>query len=179
MLPSRFFLTNGVGRAKEPLASFELALRDAGVATQNIVTVSSIVPPGCKMISREVGIKELKPGEITFCVLARNNTNEFHQLIASSIGVAIPTDKTVHGYLSEVHEKGITDSEAGDYAEDLAASMLASTLGIQFDINAAWNEKEQTFKMSGKIVKTSNITQSAVGEKKVWTTVVAIAVLLP
>jgi arginine decarboxylase len=178
-VPRYFFLTKGVGRHKENLASFEVALRDAGISSFNLVTVSSIIPPGCRQISKEQGIEILKPGEIVFIVLARNSTNEPHRLLAASVGLAIPKDETVHGYLSEWHEFGVTEDEAGEYSEDLAAQMLASTLGLDFDINISWDEREQVFKSSGKIIKTANITQSAVAVKGQWTTVVAGAVLIP
>jgi arginine decarboxylase len=179
MIPKYFFLTKGVGKHKEQLQSFELALRDAGIHHCNIVNVSSIIPPGCKLIPREQGLKAIRPGEITFVVLARNSTNEPHRLIVSSIGVAIPSGKNNYGYLSEHHTYGQTDEVAGDYAEDLAATMLATTMGIQFDPEIAWREKEQMFKTSGLIIKTTNITQSATGEKNgLWTTVIAAVVFL-
>lgn len=177
MIPNAFFLTKGVGRSKEHLASFELALRDAGISAQNLVTVSSIVPPGCKQIPRDAGTKALSPGEITFCVMARNATDEDHRLVAASVGIAIPAG-TGYGYLSEHHSFGETDETAGDHSEDLAASMLATTMGIPFDAAADWSEKEQVFKASGKIIKTSNVTQSAIGDKGIWTTVIAVAVFL-
>ena len=180
MMPTKIFFTKGVGRHKDYLTSFELALRDAGVATCNLVTVSSIYPAGAKRISREEGVKLLTPGQITFCVMARLATNEPNRLIASSIGVALPADLGHHGYLSEHHPYGETDEKAGEYAEDLAATMLATVLGVEFDAASAWDEREQQFKMSGKIVKTFNITQSAQGDKNgLWTTVVAMGVLLP
>jgi arginine decarboxylase len=179
LIPTRFFLTKGVGRHKENLASFEVALKDAGASAFNLVTVSSIIPPGCKQVTKEQGTGMLKPGEIVFLVLARNSTNEPHRLLASSIGLAIPKDETVHGYLSEWHGFGVTEEEAGEYSEDLAAQMLASTLGLDFDVNTSWDEREQVFKSSGKIIKTANITQSAVAQKGQWTTVVAAAVFLP
>jgi arginine decarboxylase len=181
MIPKYFFLTNGVGKHKEQLQSFELALRDAGIQHCNIVSVSSIVPPGCKLIPKEKGLPLIRPGEITFVVLARNSTNEPHRLIASSIGVAIPSGKDSYGYLSEHHSYGQPDDKAGDYAEDLAATMLATTMGIQFDPEIAWHEKEQLFKTSGMIIKTANITQSATGDKDpgLWTTVIAAAVFVP
>lgn len=179
MIPKYFFLTKGVGKHKEQLQAFELALRDAGIQHCNIVRVSSIVPPGCQLVSREQGLKMIKPGEITFVVLARNSTNEPHRLIASSIGVAIPSGKNNYGYLSEHHSYGQPDDKAGDYAEDLAATMLATTMGIQFDPEIAWHEKEQLFKTSGMIIKTMNNTQSATGDKNgLWTTVVAAAVFV-
>lgn len=177
-VPKYYFLTKGVGRDKENLASFEAALRDAGISKYNLVTVSSIIPPGCIKITREQGVPMLKPGGIVFLVLARNSTNEDHRLVAASIGLALPSNKEEVGYLSEHHSFGETDEVAGDYCEDLAASMLATTLGIPFDINAAWNEKEQVFKASGSIIRTMNVTQSAVGDKGVWTSVVAAAVFI-
>jgi arginine decarboxylase len=180
MIPKHFFLTKGVGKHREQLQSFELALRDAGIQHCNIVNVSSIVPPGCKLISRERGLKMIKPGEITFVVLARNSTNEPHRLIAASIGVAIPSGKNNYGYLSEHHSFGQTDETAGDYAEDLAATMLATTMGIQFDPEIAWDERKQLFKTSGLIIKTTNITQSATGDKNgLCTTAIAAAVFVP
>jgi len=180
MIPKYFFLTKGVGKHKEQLQSFELALRDAKIQHLNLVNVSSIIPPGCELVSLERGVKMLKPGQITFLVLARNATNEPHRLIASSIGVALPSIKNNYGYLSEHHSYGQPDDKAGDYAEDLAASMLATTMGIQFDPESAWREKEQLFKASGMIIQTRNVTQSATGDKDgLWTTTVAAAVFIP
>ena len=180
MIPKYMFLTKGEGSHKEPLASFELALRDAGIHRCNIVTVSSIIPPGCKLIPKEQGLKRLQPGEITFAVLSKNSVKEPHRLIAASIGVAIPANNDSYGYLSEHHSCGQSAEAAGDYAEDLAATMLATTMGIPFDSDKAWDEKKQIFKASGLIIKTSNITQSAKGEKTgQWTTVLAAAVFVP
>ena len=159
------------------MASFELALRQAGLAYCNLVLVSSIFPPYCKRLSKEEGAKLLRPGEVVFSVYDRESTNEPNRLVAASVGVAIPSDESQYGYLSEHHSFGETDEKAGDYAEDLAASMLATTLGIEFNPDTAWDEREQLFKMSEKIVRTSNITQSAIGNKDgLWTTVFASAV---
>ena len=179
VVPKKVFFTKGVGVHKEKLASFELALRTAGLAYCNLVLVSSIYPPGCKRLPREEGLKFLRPGEIVFCVYDRESTNEPNRLVAASVGVAIPADPEQYGYLSEHHSFGETEEKAGEYAEDLAASMLATTLGIEFDPDIAWDEREQLFKMSGKIVRTSNITQSAIGNKDgLWTTVFAAAVFV-
>jgi arginine decarboxylase len=179
MIPRRIFLTKGVGRHKDKLTSFELALRNAGIAHLNIVRVSSIFPPKCRMIPREQGLTQLSAGEITYVVLSENSTNEPHRLIAASVGVAIPKDPNQHGYLSEYHSFGDTDQKSGDYAEDLAASMLATILGVEFDPDASYDTKKELWKISGKIVRTSNITQSAIGDKGgLWTTVIAAAVLI-
>lgn len=178
MNPNKIFFTKGVGRHKERLASFEAALRDAGIEKFNLVYVSSIFPPNCKIVSKDDGLKYLKPGEIVHCVMARTETNEHNRLIVSSIGVAIPKEGEHYGYLSEHHGYGETDEKAGDYAEDLAASMLATTLGIEFDPEKSWDEREQEYKASGKIFKTKNVTQSSEGKDGLWTTVLAAAVLI-
>ncbi len=178
LVPTKVFLTKGLGRHKYQLKSFEEALRTAGVAQQNLVQVSSILPPKCKMISRENGLQRLKPGEICYCVLARSDTDEHGRMVASGIGVAVPRDSSQWGYLSEVHSYGMNQQTAADMAEDLAAGMLGTTLGLEVDPNKAWSEKEQVYKSSGLIIRTTNITQTARGQQDLWTTAVALAVFL-
>ncbi|MFQ6137219.1 MAG: pyruvoyl-dependent arginine decarboxylase [Candidatus Hydrothermarchaeales archaeon] len=179
MIPKKFFLTKGIGKHKEKLPSFELALRDAGIAKFNLVNVSSIIPPNCELVPREVGLRQLNPGQIVHCVLSENSSNEPRRLIAASIGAAISANEDQYGYLSEHHSFGQTEEVAGDYAEDLAAYMLATTLGIEFDEDVEQNERREIWRMSGKIVRTTNITQSAiVGKDGKWTTVVATAVFV-
>ncbi len=178
-IPTKVFLTKGVGKHKNKLSSFEMALRDAKIATLNLVRVSSIFPPNAKLISLREGTKQLKPGMITHVVLSENSTKEPHRLIGASVGLAIPQDRNHYGYLSEHHSFGEVEKKAGDYAEDLAAEMLASTLGVSFDTDKSWDEKKEVFKISKYIVNTRNVTKTAVGHKDgLWTTVVAAAVLL-
>lgn len=179
MVPKKLFFTKGVGKHEEKLASFEFALRNAGIEKFNLVKVSSILPPGCKIVSRKRGLRELETGQIVHCVLSQNSSNEPRRLLATSIGCAIPADRGNYGYLSEHHSFGEVEEKAGAYAEDLAASMLASTLGIMLDIDKSWDERKEVWKMSGKIVKTRNTTQSAMVPKDgKWTTVVAAAVFV-
>ena len=179
MVPKKIFFTKGVGMHKHELHSFELALRSAGIEKCNIVNVSSIVPPGCKIISKEKGISLLKPGQITYCVMSRNSTNETNRLIGASIGIATPKEENSYGYISEYHGSGNICKQMGDHTEDLAASMLATTLGLEFDPDKAWNERRQEYKMSGSSIQTQNITQTAHGNKdNPWTTVLAAAVFL-
>jgi len=177
--PTKLFLTKGMGKHKEKLASFEDALRNAGLAEYNLVRVSSIYPPGCKIISKQEAKKLLAPGQIVYCVMAKNATNEPHRLTAASVGLAIPRRKNHYGYLSEHHSFGESEKKAGEYAEDLAASMLAAILGVEFDPDSSYDEKKEIWKISGEIVKTTNITQSALGDKNgLWTTVIAAAVFV-
>jgi arginine decarboxylase len=179
LVPKAIFFTNGVGVHKDRLSSFELALRDAGIEKANLVTVSSIFPPQCREMSRKEGEKLIMPGQIVHCVMARQDTNEPNRLISASIGLAVPADKERYGYLSEHHSYGETARKSGDYAEDLAATMLATTLGIEFDPEKQWNEREQVFRLEKTILKTRNIVQSAEGHPKgLWSTVIACGVFI-
>jgi arginine decarboxylase len=178
LVPAKVFLTKGVGRHKYQLKSFEAALRQAGVAQLNLVQVSSILPPRCKLTSKEKGVQLLIPGQIGFCVMARSETNEHGRIVASAIGVALPKDKKQWGYLSEVHGHGMNSQQAADLAEDLAAGMLGTTLGFEIDPDKAWSEKEQAYKSSGLFIRTTNISQTALGKEGVWTTTVAIAMFV-
>lgn len=179
-VPKEVFFTKGVGKHKNKLQAFEEALRDAGIEKCNLVTVSSIFPPKCKLISREEGLKKLQAGQITFCVMARSETNEPNRLVSSAIGLAIPSEREEqYGYLSEHHAFGEKAEVTGDYAEDLAATMLATTLGIEFDADTSWDEREEVYKSSGKIFKSKSVCQSAEGDKEgKWTTVIAVAVFI-
>jgi arginine decarboxylase len=178
-VPTKVFFTKGVGTHKEKLQSFEKALRDAQIEKYNLVRVSSIFPPNCKVVTRAKGNSMLRPGAIVHCVLAEQATNEPNRLCAASIGVARPSNKAQYGYLSEHHCFGLTEENSGDYAEDLAASMLATTLGIEFDPETAYDQRKETYHMSGKIIRTRACAQTAEGDKMgLWTTVVASAVFL-
>jgi arginine decarboxylase len=180
LTPKRMFFTKGVGHHLNKLQSFELALRSAGIQHCNLVTVSSIFPPDCKIISKEAGTKCLQPGQITFLVMARENTNEPNRLIAAAIGLARPKNKKQYGYISEHHGFGETTKKASDFAEDLAATMLASTLGMELDPSKAWDERKQLYIADkDRQFVSRSICQSALGHKDgLWTTVLAGAVML-
>ena len=176
-VPTRIFLTKGVGVHRHPLTAFEFALRDADIEQQNLVTVSSILPAHCQFISREAGIATLHPGEITFCVLSRAETDELGRRIHASVGLARPADPEMYGYISEHHGFGKTAQQSGDYAEDLAATMLASTLGLDFDPDAAWNERKSVYEHSQLIIDSFSITSVAEGDAEGrWTCSIAAAV---
>jgi len=177
-VPQELFLTKGKGVHKEKLVSFEMALRDAGIAEFNLVRVSSIFPPNCKIITPQAGLAKLNCGQVVFCVMSEASVRERNRLASASVGITLPKDPNMHGYLSEHHSYGETEQEAGDYAEDLAAEMLATTLGIPLDSSLHWDAKKEIWNMQDQVVKTTNITQSATGLKDAWTTVIASAVLI-
>jgi len=179
LVAKKLFLTKGKGVHEDRLTSFEYALRDAGISGTNIVLISSIFPPGAKLVPRAEGLKLIRAGQVLFTIYSRNQTDEPHRLISASVGIAQPSDIKRYGYLSEYEAFGQNEKKAGDYAEDIAAQMLASSLGIKFDIDKSWDEKRQQWKISGQIYKSMNVTQTAVGDKDGrWTTVFAAAVLI-
>jgi arginine decarboxylase len=178
-IPKRVFLTHGVGIHRQQLSAFEYALRDADIEQQNLVSVSSILPAQCDLVPRIAGTAALSPGEITFCVMARAETNEPGRRISAGIGVARPKNSAHYGYISEHHCFGMSEEETSEYVEDLAATMLASTLGIEFNPNAAWDERKRVYEMSNLIVDTHSIAAVANGAPRGdWTCVVAAAVFL-
>ena len=177
-MPKECFFTKGVGRHPQKLMSFELALRDAGIEKQNLVRVSSIYPTSCKIITKAEGVPKLKAGQISFCVLAEAATDEPNRLVAAGIGLAIPKNHA-HGYIAEHHGYGMNEKRTEDLVEDLAATMLATTLGIPFDADKAWEEREQQYKMGGEIVKTRAFVQTAEGDKNgLWTSVISSIVMI-
>jgi arginine decarboxylase len=178
-VPKLMFFTKGKGTHKDYLTSFEMSLRDAGIGDLNLVSVSSIKPSHCKIVGIKEGRAHLRSGQIVFAVMARSATNEPNRLIAASVGLARPVDDNQYGYLSEHHSTGETEQKAGDYAEDMAMEMLATTVGLTNDPSLTWDQKEEQWKLSGKIYKTQNFTQSAEGNKdSLWTTVISAAILI-
>ena len=179
LVPKAVFFVQGTGYHKSKLGSFEQALRGADIEKYNLVKVSSIFPPYCIEIPKEDGLAQLRPGQVVFTVMSKASANEFNRLICASIGVAKPADQRTYGYLSEHHTFGTKPEHAGEFAEDLAAEMLATTLGVEFDPEANYDEKQEIFKMDGKIIETKNITEAAtVRQEGEWLTVLAAAIFI-
>ncbi|MCP4246873.1 MAG: arginine decarboxylase, pyruvoyl-dependent [bacterium] len=179
LVPRQMFFTKGVGKHRHNLQSFEAALRRAGIAQFNLVRVSSIFPPSCKIISRARGLKQLETGQIVYCVLAESRTDEPNRLVCAGIGLALPAEETKYGYISEHHGYGLTERKCGDLVEDMAASMLATTQGIDLDPDKAYDERREIYRAKGLVVHTRENVQTAEGDKNGrWTTVVAAAVFV-
>ncbi len=165
-VPKKVFLTSGVGIHKDKLTSFELALRDAGISSFNLVKVSSIFPPHAELIEKEEGLKELKDGQIVHCVMSEISTNEPNRLIVASIGLSLPKEPHLHGYLAEYSDFGVDETTAGEKAEEMANYMLQTL----------FEEK----KIESPIAISKSVKKSAYGDKdKRWTTAIAAAILVP
>ena len=177
-VPQKIFFTKGIGVHKEKLTSFEMALRDARIAQHNLVRISSIFPPDCEIVDREEGVARLRPGQVVFCVLSEAATNEPGRRVGASVGLATPAERSRYGYISEHHAHGQSAKAMGDYAEDLAAQMLATVLGADFNPEEAWDERKEQWRLSGLVVNSMNHTVVAEGpENGRWVTVVSAAVV--
>lgn len=125
-VPKKIFFTNGTGSHKEPLEAFHFALKDAGIEKYNIVNVSSIIPPFCEVIDTERGLQELKTGQILFCVMARETSNQKDKIIGASISCAFLKNQNVLGYIAEHHSTECTSEKSlSEYTEKLATSLLS------------------------------------------------------
>src|SRR5437879_1087620 len=122
------FFTKGVGKHREKLTSFELALRSAGIAACNLVRVSSIFPPGCRILSRAQGAKRLEPGQVTFVVMSEAATREPHRLIAATVGVAIAT----------IAFASLTFAQRFDDVGVRAQGMAGAFVAVADDASATW-----------------------------------------
>jgi len=178
-VPRRMFFTRGVGVHQDKLVSFEMALRDARIPQFNLVRVSSILPPHCEIVTPEEGLPELSPGEVVFCVLAEQASNESGRPIVASVGVAVPTDPSRYGYIAEHHGFDLCAEEAGIYTEQMAITMLATATGDLTCPDFEANERLEHDSIYGHIERTLNMTQGAKGDEAGrWTTVVSAAVFL-
>ncbi len=177
MVPQYMFFTKGVGKHRRSLQSFEEALRQAGIAQFNLVRVSSIFPPHCKIVTRSVGLKKMAVGAIVPCVIAECRTDEPNRLAGAGVGLAVPANSEDYGYISEHHGFGMTHKRCSDFVEDMAATMLATTHGIDLDPETAYDERREIYKAKRLIVDTRAMVQTAEGDKNgLWTTVVSAAV---
>lgn len=128
LLPKYAFLIAGTGKHIDRLQAFDQALLDAGPLTHNIVAVSSIIPSGCKIISAKKGFSMLAPGQIVFCVMARQETNRRKGFASASIGVVKTKKSKKFGYISEYHGNATSKLQAENTAKRLAIEMLAVKL---------------------------------------------------
>lgn len=172
------YLTAGKGVHREPLIAFELALREAGIASQNLVAVSSILPPGCELIPRAEGESHLQPGQILHVVLSRNDSTRHTGRLGASIGVAVPADPAQHGFVSEYHAEGLASDAIDRHAEDLAATMLGSLQGLDLDPTLGWEERGAALDRAGTIRERRSLSMVTDAPDGVATCVVAACVFL-
>jgi arginine decarboxylase len=177
-VPKKVFLTKGVGIHAERLNSFEEALRDARISPMNLVMVSSIVPPHCGLMGLEEGLKLLSPGQITFCVMSRCDSDEDGRLLASSVALLLPENGDDYGYISEFHCYGKKQEEVEDWVCDQAAELYASAKGFKINWKRAWSEEDSKYTLEQRRYSPEAVVSFAQGMRGKWVTTLAAAVFV-
>lgn len=96
--PQRYFVCSGTATSTvSGLNAFDQALLQAGIAEQNLVPVSSVLPKGI----REVEPVQIQRGAITHCVLAQERGTE-GEAISAGIAYGFRGDGE-GGYVAEGH----------------------------------------------------------------------------
>jgi len=176
IIPTKFFLTKGVGVHEKDMRAFEEALRDAGIHTCNLIKKSSVIAAGCKRISVQEGMKYITPGQITFAVIAQSQTNEPGQRVVAGIGMAQPKDTSLYGYLTEVEQAiGRTDEDVEEDVIEMALENLVTEWNPKFEGEKFYRKGKKNYKFEGRSISVDSLVQSAEGEEQNKYTVVIVA----
>ena len=178
LVPKAVFLTKGVGIHSERLNSFEEALREARISSLNLVTVSSIVPPHCRLLDIEEGLKLLSPGQLTFSVMSKCDSDEEGRLMAAAVAILLPEDPDDYGYISEFHAHGMESGEVEDWVCDQAAELYASAKGLKINWKRAWSAEDEKYTLEERSFSPKYVVSMARGKKGKWVTTVAAAVFI-
>jgi arginine decarboxylase len=180
--PTRLFLTTGLGIHERDIQANDRALVDAGIGNFNRDRVSSIVPPNCKVVSREEGVKMLPgEGEILFAVVPLVTSNVPGTKVVSAMGLAVPEDGGT-GTIAEVDDEGpeAADAEAAARkAVEMAMGMFAFRIGSDFDPVKEFRPGKQVYQIGNRMVRVHSAGKGAtVGPAGKYTSVVASVVYL-
>jgi len=122
----------------------------------------------------------LKPGQITFAVIAQSETNEPGQIVSAGIGMAQPKDKTQHGFLAEAEEViGRTSEDVEQDVIEMAIENLIAQTSPKFDAEKVFRKGKKNYSIEGQDILVDSVVASAEGaEKNQFTVVVALAVFV-
>jgi arginine decarboxylase len=101
-MPTRYFLASGASDGYTPLNAFDGALLQAGIGNTNIVKMSSIVPPHCKLVAPFA----LPPGALVPTAYAAITSDVPGEIISAGIAVALPEDENQNGLIMEYSAQG-------------------------------------------------------------------------
>jgi len=165
LVPKYAFFVAGTGQHTDRLRAFEKALLSAGPIAHNLVAVSSILPAGCEIINPNKGFRKLRQGQITFCVMARQDTNEPNAYASAAVGVVKVKDKKQIGYISEYH---------GDAPGKNAAERITKRLAIEM-FEAKFNTSIQNLDI--EVVKSTTASIKQPGNRS-WVSAVALCIFV-
>ncbi len=126
-------IRTGTGAARTPLAAFDAALLDAGVANFNLITLSSVIPPKSRVREVDAPLGG-NHGDRLYCVLSSTSTDQPRQTVWAGLGWAV--DETTTGGLFVEHH-GATREELADRITASLEDMSRSRGGGYDDIRMA------------------------------------------
>lgn len=170
-VPTRVFMTAGVGVHELERVAVQHAMRDAGVADSNMIKVSSVMAPGLRIISREEGIRLLRPGNMVCAVIAQGQTDQPHQRVTPALAWAQPEKKGVPGYIAEVEEdlaKGMSEATATKQVGEEVLELMAMRLRVKIDAERLWENRgrERMVRIGGTRVRVGALCASTVGPEE-------------
>ncbi|MBN1786396.1 MAG: arginine decarboxylase, pyruvoyl-dependent [Candidatus Methanofastidiosa archaeon] len=119
--PHSYVLISCKGAADSRLNAFDAALHSAGIADFNFITVSSILPKGCKKTTMDA-IKGIERGSFMYCVMSKASSNMKGETISSAIACA-RTKETV-GVVTE-SSGSFSSRESEERAREMCKEMLS------------------------------------------------------
>lgn len=102
--PKAVTLVAGAGEGRTELNAFDRALMDAGIANLNFIRVTSILPPGARLIP----LPRLLPGMLTPAVYASIISHTPGERIAAALGVGVSRDS--YGVIMEHSHTGTAEN---------------------------------------------------------------------
>jgi arginine decarboxylase len=161
------FFVSGVGVHSQERVAVQHAMRDAGVADCNLLKVSSVIAPGCQIISAAEGRSFLRPGNVVFAVVGTAQTDEPHQRVTTALAWAKPARRGVPGYIAELEEemaKGKSEKTAVAQVAAEVLEILAMRLRVTVDAERLWARRgrSRTVRMGGTTVQVGALCASAV-----------------
>lgn len=103
--PTKYFMVSGASDGFTPLNAFDGALLQAGIGNTNIIKMSSIVPPRCRLISPIA----LPPGALVPAAYASITSDVPGEIIAAGVAIALPKERDRNGLIMEYSAKGRKD----------------------------------------------------------------------
>jgi arginine decarboxylase len=181
MLPTQLFLTSGIGTHKEDKNARDRASVQAGISRLNLVSVSSILPAGIKLIDRATFDSRVKDGQIVFAINGICQSNKPGQRVTASLSLAVPHDPTVTGFVTELFEyPGLQEDQARQRTEKMVLQLFAEQHGdTKFVADDVWQPTNSEYEIANHPLRLLTVSQSGVcNEDGDFTCAIVAAVFL-
>ena len=120
--PDAYFFAQGASEGYMPLNAFDGALLASGVGNTNLVKMSSIVPPGARLIEPAT----IPYGALVPVAYASITSSIKGQTISAAVAAAFPEDEAMPGLIMEYSATGPSDE-----IEQICCDMAVHGLGMR------------------------------------------------